>query len=150
MEIPTKVPVFESVAVVEALAPEAPAPEAAPKKRRISAYRRPDLTPREHLTAKARLEQKKRRVVARLLDSEEELPVHYLMEELHTYAKKARTLEKVSENEMSQGTAEEILLYRDKAHDAAVAAAPYLHAKLAPLLQKGEKGLQVSLIIEDA
>ena len=62
----------------------------------------------------------------------------------------ARTLEKLAGDVLTSELMGEILHLRDGALAAAQLAAPYLHARLAPMVPKGEKGMTVQLIIEDA
>ena len=87
---------------------------------------------------------------AKILTSGEELPLDVILDNMRWEIGKARTLEKLMAGVETAEVLAEVRAHRAAAGVAAKDAAPYLHARLAPILPKGEKGLQVQLIIEDA
>jgi hypothetical protein len=94
------------------------------------------------------IDRKKRAVVRAALTSGEELPLEVMLNNMRWAMERARSEEKLLAGvETAQGTAG-VVAFRELAQAAAQAAAPYLHSKLAPIVPKGEKGVQVSLIIE--
>ena len=155
---PTRVAVLEEPTPAPEGAPEEPSATLKPQVR--SAYfkgpREPRVKPplegrhEAHLPAKARVERKQRMVVAKALSSGEELPLHVTLETMRWAVGRARTGEKLLAGAETREGMAEVVELRELAQAAAQAAAPYLHAKLARILQKGDKGVQGTLVIEDA
>ena len=92
----------------------------------------------------------KRAVVRAALTSGEELPLHVMLDNMRWAMKRARAEEKLLVGVETAAAIAQIVSYRHLGQAAAEAAAPFLHARLAPIVPKGEKGLTVQLIIEDA
>lgn len=167
---PTQDPEVEDLEVVSA--PEVGAPTLAPRKKpgppagrptsgkRHSVYAQTiadpgtgrrdkrstvQRAPKPHVVAAQR-----RNYVARLLAGPEEKPLDIILENMRWNMAQARKEESLAGDVLTKDTLEVIREYRAEASDAAMKAAPYIHARLAPIVPKGESGLVVNLIIEDS
>lgn len=90
----------------------------------------------------------KRAATYEALRSGREMPLEVVLDTMDRYVGEARILE--DEPVMTAELRSEARACRALAMAAAQAALPFLHAKLAPIVAKGEKGLVVNLVIEDA
>lgn len=90
---------------------------------------------------------KRRRAVAEALASGEDT-LAIILDTARWAIKKARKLEELCAGQETSATLSDVLRLREVATEAAYKAAPFIHAKLAPKVARGETGLLVNLIIE--
>ena len=96
----------------------------------------------------AQLARKKRAVVGRALASGED-PLEVMLDNMRWAFRKAVAAERLMGGIETSEEMSRVVGFRKFAQDAAQIAAPYIHAKLAPKMAKGESGLVVNLVISD-
>lgn len=99
--------------------------------------------------ASKRIAKKRNAIVAKALAGADS-PLDVLIDNMRWAIGRARKLEAVSAGIESGGDFENIARLREMADASAYRAAPYVHSKMAPIVPKGEKGLVVNFVIEDA
>ena len=92
---------------------------------------------------------RKRAVVARALAGGDD-PLEVLLDNMRWFYRKAIQRERLAGDTVSSEDLAAMMRFREGAQVAAVAVAPYLHSRLAPKIPKGESGLVVNFVIEDA
>lgn len=117
------------------------------KRKREIAYAKPRPTAKS--PAESAVKMKRRAIVARALTGSDTM-LDIMVKNARWAFNKAAKLEQAAQDIEDRQTFEDVCRLREMADASAFRAAPYIHAKLAPLIGKGEKGLTVNLIIEDA
>ncbi len=155
---------MSEVSAIEQLLEEAPHPEAAKTVVKVGgAFRnRADTPPgaKAVLRAEGRTQgfephqktigKARRAVIAKALTSGED-PLEIMLDNARWAFRRALKAQKNLEGGVEEAAVlREVIGFRELAQTCAVAAAPYLHSKLAPKIPKGESGLTVNLVIEDA
>ena len=100
----------------------------------------------------SKIRNNRRKLVAKILSDGDESAIDVMVDRMRMFVRRARSVEKMvlESNIETAEDREQILAFSAAAIDAATRVAPYLHARLAPKLAKGETGTQINLIIEDA
>lgn len=114
--------------------------------KRETAYRKAQK-PRP--SVEKRVQGKRRAIVARALNSGA-TPLDVMLDNMRWASVKAHKLEQAAQGIEDKTTFEDVCRLREMADASAYRAAPYLHAKLAPVVPKGEKAMTINFIIEDA
>lgn len=120
-----------------------------PRGKRVSAFRKTPGPPAGVTASKKAIMAKRRVIVSRALSSGAS-PLDVILDNMRWASLRAHKLEQAAQGILTADLEDDLVRLREMATDAAYKVAPYLHPKLAPLVAKGEKGLTVNLVIEDA